>query len=180
MSLDIYLSSLSNEEYDSVSSKLDYNFKSLPLLSWDIYSQNRQVNLLESQQEQDILKVKALASTFNWNNDIDSIFSDSDYEALIVTDVTQNILWVNNGFPKMTGYSKGDALNKTPRFLQGEKTTEKKRDIIRKKLSSNLPFQEVIINHKKDGTPYTCEVKIIPLFTNNIKTHYIALEKQVV
>ena len=42
----------------------------------------------------------------------------------------------------------------------------------------NKPFTDIVINYKKDKTPYRCEIKVFPLFTENT-THYIALEKAV-
>jgi len=112
-------------------------------------------------------------------NDINKAFEINDYEALIITDSNQNIIWVNNGFTQMTGYSKTFALNKTPRFLQGDKTSIYAKKRIRQNISKNKPFREVIVNHKKDGSTYKCEVKILPLFNKNETTHYMAFEKRV-
>jgi hypothetical protein len=78
----------------------------------------------------------------------------------------------------MTGYTKKEAINRTPRFLQGENTSLKAKKNIKQQLKSNTPFKEVIINHKKDNSSYKCEVKIYPLY-NKETTHYIAFEKQV-
>jgi PAS domain S-box-containing protein len=123
--------------------------------------------------------VKAFAEKENWKNEIDAIFNDTDFEALIITDADQKILWVNDGFSEMTGYSKKYALNKKPYFLQGANTSAKSRKRIRTKLKSLQPFTEIITNYQKDNTPYECEVKIIPMFNEGI-THYLAIEKKVV
>ena len=108
----------------------------------------------------------------------DKIIHKNDYEAIIATDLNRKIIWVYNGFSEMTGYSKRLALDKTPTFLQGEKTSSKTKERIRQKLKLNKPFKEVIINYKKDKTPYRCEVQIIPLYKDGT-THFMALEKQV-
>ena len=79
----------------------------------------------------------------------------------------------------MTGYSKKYALHKTPSFLQGEATQGLTRNRIRKKLELLKPFTEVIVNYRKDNTPYKCEVKIIPLYKDKV-THFLAIEKKVV
>ena len=179
MSLDIFLSSVSKSKFEEMYSTIDTNILALPLMSWDIYSNANSERLIESKRLQDITKVKTLASKFKWENDIDSIFKKEQFEAIIITDSNQEILWVNNGFSNMTGFSKAEALGNTPRFLQGPKTSVKRKQSIRKKLSANLPFKEVIVNHKKDGTSYKCEVKIFPLNKNDNKTHYIALERKV-
>lgn len=149
-----------------------------PLLCWDIYSDYFFKQLENSKREQDIIKIKTFAEKFNWENDIDAIFKEESFEAIVVTDVRQTILWVNKGFTSMTGYSKTEALNKTPQFLQGAKTALDIRKKIRTQLNTNTPFSAILTNYKKDKTPYECEVKFFQLF-NKQTTHFLALEKQV-
>jgi len=111
---------------------------------------------------------------------LDKVQCDEVYKAIIITDINQKILWVNGGFTQMTGFTKAEALDKTPRLLQGPSTSLNSKRRIRKKLSTcDKPFEDVIINHKKNGEIYECEVKIFPLHSNNYKSHYIALERQV-
>ncbi|WP_298758407.1 PAS domain-containing protein [uncultured Psychroserpens sp.] len=179
MALDIYLSSLSKEDFETVSSKIDYDSsKRLPLMSWDIYSDSLMLKRKKAQREHDILKVRSLAKKLNWQNDINAIFNEQQFEAILITDIDQKIIWVNQGFTAMTGYSKVDALNKTPHFLQGPETSNDSKERIRAKLNAITPFTEVIINYRKDKTPYKCEVKIFPI-GNDEATHFIALERQV-
>lgn len=151
----------------------------MPLLSWDIFSQFSLANsyTTASSKTNEIEKLSQFAFNFKWKNDIKSILETNNYEALVLTDASKKILWVNDGFTRMTGYSKDFAKNKQPVFLQGEASVEK-RKVIRKKLAKDLPFKEVIINYKKDGSPYNCEVYIIPLKSNKT-THYLALERAI-
>ncbi|TBN04758.1 PAS domain-containing protein [Hyunsoonleella flava] len=180
MCLDIYLSSLNKTEYEAVSKTISKGSRIItPLTSWDIYSQGNIEKLQEAERLQDIRKVKSYAKKMNWDNDIDFIFEKETFEAILITDLKQKIIWVNKGFTKMTGYLKREVLNKTPRVLQGSKTSDTSRSNIKEKLKTNLAFTEVITNYKKDGTPYKCEVKIFPLKVNNKKTHFVALERQV-
>ncbi|SDL84162.1 PAS domain-containing protein [Kriegella aquimaris] len=177
MSLDIYLSALSKTEYFKVRPLISpQNFKKTPLLSWDIYGENYFNSLIELKREQDIRKIKEMANKLGWKNDIDAIFDKSKFEALVITDIEQKIIWVNDGFTEMTGYSKIEALNNTPDFLQGPDTSSKAKKRISTKLNSKTPFTEVLINYKKDSTPYSCEIKVFPLFDHST-THFLALEK---
>ncbi|GAB1856575.1 hypothetical protein MHTCC0001_14100 [Flavobacteriaceae bacterium MHTCC 0001] len=181
MGLDMYLSSLNKSDYESVVSKISNKSRIItPLMSWDVYSQGYLDNLREAQKLQDVAKVKSYAEELSWQNDIDLIFEKAVYEAIIITDINQRIVWVNKGFSKMTGYTKAEVLNKTPRILQGDSTTAASRRNIRAQLKKNRPFREVITNYKKTGVPYKCEVEIFPLHNHNCKTHFMALEKQVV
>ena len=180
LSLDIYLSSLTDEAYNDIKDEImPTEDKSVPLLSWDIFCLNY-ANIIEDfKTESDIKIVKTFAKKAKWKNEIDAIFKDQDFEALIITDADQNILWVNDGFTTMTGYSKTYALNKKPYFLQGENTSMETRKSIRNKLNDLKPFTAVLTNYKKDNSPYECEVKIIPMYGDNV-THYLALEKKIV
>lgn len=150
----------------------------MPLISWDMFTQLSSDRLnLDAEKSLEIADLNRFASIYNWKNNIKSILVNNKYEALVLTDASKNILWVNNGFTKMTGYPKSYAKNKQPVFLQGEASQEK-RMIIRKKLAKELPFKEIIINYKKDGTPYECELHIFPLKSEKT-THYLALERAV-
>lgn len=151
----------------------------MPLLCWDIYSQmsNHISNAGITDKNKEISQLTRFANKFNWQNNIKKILTSNNYEALVLTDASKKIMWVNDGFTEMTGYSKEFAKDKQPTFLQG-KESAKKRAVIRKKLSAELPFKEVIINYRKDGTPYNCEIYIIPLKTDKT-THYLALERAV-
>ena len=180
MCLDIYLSNLTNEEYKTIKNNIGTSkFKPMPLLRWDVFMDGYQRRRNEIKKEMELKQVLSFAKKFNWKNDLNLAFSENDYEALVITDLHQNIIWVNDGFTSMTGYSKKSAINKTPKFLQGEKTTLKAKNRMKEKIANNKPFKEKILNYKKDKTTYNCEIKIIPLY-NESTTHFIAFEKQVV
>lgn len=181
MGLDIYLSSLTKSEYEAVSGEICGTSRvNTPLLCWDIYSQSYIDTLSELERIQDISQVKSYAKKFEWNNAIDSIFKNELFQAIIITDLNQKIVWVNKGFSKMTGYTKTEVLHKTPKILQGAETSISSRQNIRKKIALNAPFKEIITNYKKSGESYECEVKIFPLHSSNDKnTHFIALERKV-
>lgn len=179
-SLDIYLSGLSQEEYERIKHEIDPSkIKRGPLLSWDIFMENYQKRILEAKKNIEIQQVIFLAEKFSWKNDLNILFKENDYDAIVITDLSQRIIWLNEGFTKMTGYPKKFAINKTPEFLQGEKTSLETKRRFKEKIVQNQPFKDIIVNYKKDKTAYNCEIKIIPLF-NDQTTHYIAFEKKVI
>lgn len=152
--------------------------KTTPLLSWDLSSLGYFKKIEELQKEQDLKDLQRFAVKYNWQNQLDEIILNNDYEALVLTDLTRTILWVNDGFTEMTGYTKNSALHNTPSFLQTKETNESSRKNIRKKLQGQKPFKAVIVNRKKDNTLYKCELHIFPLIHDET-THYLALERQV-
>ncbi|WP_420552867.1 PAS domain-containing protein [Tenacibaculum aiptasiae] len=176
MCLDTYLSSLDDDKYKETSSLINQNkTQSINLLSWGIQDLFT-VNTLAD----DLKHIHKLANNFDWGNNFNSILKENSYESLVITNSNKQIIWVNSGFKKMTGYDNEFAIGKSPVFLQGEKTTDTSREKIRKKLLKNKPFKEVIINYKKDRSTYKCELKIFPLYAQNETTHFLALEKEVV
>ncbi len=180
MCLDIYLSKLPSQEVNNIKNTLhDPISKALPLLSWDIYSDQVHKSRIASTKNCELNDVVALSKRYKWKNDFDALFHEHAYDALIVTDINQKIIWLNDGFTGMTGYSKKYALHKTPRFLQGPESSPEVRKRIKQKIALNEPFSETIVNYRKDKSVYTCEVKIIPLY-NNGTTHYMAFEKEIV
>lgn len=177
--LDIYISSLTDEELEIFKRKIGKREESMPLMSWDIFIEAFHKRIAEIKKRTELRQVLELAQKFKWKNDLEQAFAENDYEALVITDIHQKIMWVSDGFTSMTGYTKGFAMNKTPRFLQGEETLAATRSRIRAKIKSDKPFKEVIVNYRKDKTKYDCQVKIIPLY-NKKTTHFIAFEKEVV
>ncbi|CAM1374535.1 PAS domain-containing protein [Tenacibaculum xiamenense] len=176
-SLDLYMSSLTGERLKSLQCNIQPNhFASSELMSLDIYLQKFHQLGAEISRNKDIEAIKEMSKHYNWTNNFDDIFKNNTFEALVLTDLSKRILWVNSGFTEMTGYSKKFAINKTPSFLQGEQTSEETRQRIQQQLLLGTPFKEVIINHRKDKSTYKCEVKIFPL-RNSTTTHFLALEK---
>ncbi|QLE00262.1 PAS domain-containing protein [Galbibacter sp. BG1] len=177
LSLDLFFSGL-NDGKNQFAFSEEKN-SSMPLLSWDFFSLINSERLENLKLSKDIETVKAIAKKHRWENDINTIFKENDFEALVITDIDQKIVWVNDGFSKMTGYPKRFAMNKNPKFLQGKQTSEASKNEIKRNLKRSQPFRKVITNYKKDGTEYKCELKVFPLYTDKT-THFIALEKQVV
>ena len=134
-----------------------------------------------------------LIKSFRKNNDVSHIGSmlkdcftselttqinQEDYDALVLTDTTQNILWVNDGFKNMTGYTKKFAIGKRPSFLQGEKTSTSIKKELRDKLAFNHTYSGSIINYRKNGQLYLCKITILPIYNLDEKLkYYMAIEK---
>lgn len=151
-----------------------------PLQCWDIYSQFLSEQAKTYRQKAEITLLEKLKKQYQWDISITSLLKDRPYETLVLTNKSQEILWVNKGFTKMTGYPANFAIGKKPSFLQGKETSPAVKEKIRKQLYLEIPFTETIINYRKNGELYHCEVAIYPLKnTKNQLTHLIALEHEV-
>lgn len=88
------------------------------------------------------------------------------------------IVYVNEAFTELTGYSAEEALGNTPRMLQGPETDQVARQNIRKSLHDKAAVRTEILNYAKDGTPYWLDLSIVPLHdaTGSVK-YFAAIER---
>ncbi len=90
------------------------------------------------------------------------------------------IVFVNEAFERLTGYSAREALGQTPRMLQGPGSDQAALDRIRAALAARQPVREELLNYTKDGRPLWMEVDIVPLADDRGRyTHWIAVERDV-
>lgn len=98
--------------------------------------------------------------------------------AVILTDASRRILWVNRDFESITGYEIGEVIGMNPgQILQGPKTEPDAIERIRQGLAREEPFKETITNYRKNGQAYCCTLVIHPIHDkNNELTNYLAFE----
>ncbi|MFO7719066.1 MAG: PAS domain-containing protein [Gillisia sp.] len=177
--LDLYLSSLSHEEYKTIKHKIQPIEQVSPLLSMDIFSGSHFQSLEKGRKRMDLASLLVHDTAMEWQFDHELILN-KDYDALVLTDANQTIKWVNKGFSKMTGYPANYALGKQPKFLQGAGTKPETRKSIREKLGKSDIFSEIVVNYRKNKEEYVCEITIIPLLNSRLNlTHFLAIEKEV-
>lgn len=63
----------------------------------------------------------------------------------------------------MTGYPTRSILGRNCRFLQGPGTSPDAVQRIRDALNAGRPITELLLNYRRDGTPFFCLLSIIPL-----------------
>jgi PAS domain S-box-containing protein len=90
------------------------------------------------------------------------------------------ILYVNDAFCKMSGYTKEEVIGKSPRILQGPKTDRKQLDKIRAALSKWESVKVELINYTKDGREFYVEFEIVPLANEEgWFTHWVSVQRDV-
>ena len=150
-----------------------------PLLSWDIYAMHIYKVAREAQIKMDIEQLNSFRKNFSWAINFNDILNET-YEALVLTDYNQTILWSSKGFYKMTGYSSQFAKGKTPKFLQGEKTSAEVKQQLKRNIYHGKTFSGDLINYRKNGEDYICNIKVHPLKNEKDEiTHFLALEREV-
>ncbi|MEB8329883.1 PAS domain S-box protein [Flavobacteriaceae bacterium KMM 6897] len=82
------------------------------------------------------------------------------------------IIYCNDGFVKMTGYSKQEILNRNCRFLQANDRKQKGIGEIKEALENGKSCQVVLRNYKKDGTLFWNELNITPVHNEALELCY--------
>lgn len=108
-----------------------------------------------------------------------------DYDSILITDLNlekpgPKIVYVNDGFTRMTGYSKEEAIGNTPRMLQGEKTDRKILNRLKERLIEGQAFFGHTVNYKKDGSEFINQWDIHPLTNENGEiTHWVSYQRDI-
>lgn len=79
------------------------------------------------------------------------------------------IIYVNNAFERMTGFTKEEVIGKTPRILQGEKTDRTELTRIKRALEQAMPYHGDLLNYTKDDKEYWVNITIWPIFDEDGK-----------
>jgi PAS domain S-box-containing protein len=99
-------------------------------------------------------------------------------EAESIDELGLRIIYVNEAFTQITGYSPEEVLGKTPRILQGTKTDRAELDKIRSALSRWESVTVEVINYRKNGSEYWNEFSIVPVADRTgWYTHWIAIQR---
>src|SRR5690606_18584015 len=101
-------------------------------------------------------------------------------EAEPVDEPGPRIVYVNEAFTQMTGYTAEEVLGKSPRILQGPKSNRKKLAKLSQSLKKWEPYEITTINYKKNGEPFWINFTVTPVADEKgWYTHWIAIERDV-
>lgn len=106
-------------------------------------------------------------------------------DAVLITEASPNepgprIVYVNDAFTKHTGYTRAEALGRSPRFLQGPKTDRAELDRIRVALQEQRAIIAELINYRKNGEEFSLELRINPVVdADGHCTHFVAVQRDV-
>ncbi|WP_110686894.1 PAS domain-containing protein [Salinicola aestuarinus] len=93
----------------------------------------------------------------------------------------ENILiYVNEGFERLTGYSIDEILYRDCRFLQNGDRDQPAIDRVRAALREGRPCREVLRNYRKDGSQFWNELSITPVHDEADQlTYFVGVQKDV-
>ena len=93
----------------------------------------------------------------------------------------ENILiYANQVFERLTGYSVDEILYRDCRFLQNGDRDQPAIDRVRTALREGKPCREVLRNYRKDGSQFWNELSITPVYDEEDRlTYFVGVQKDV-
>lgn len=101
-------------------------------------------------------------------------------EGISVSDASQPelpLIYVNQGFLRMTGYSPEEVLGRNCRFLQGPESSPAAADQIRQAIAAGQPVVAELLNYRKDGSSFWNQLSLTPVFdTGGALRYYVGVQ----
>ena len=103
---------------------------------------------------------------------------------IMVTDTTLDgpqsprIIYVNSAWLTMTGFTRDDLVNQTPRMLQGRHTDRTVVGSIRQKLLNRQVFHGQTWNYRKSGEPFLMNWYCYSIYGERPKPIYYVAEQE--
>jgi PAS domain S-box-containing protein len=126
--------------------------------------------VLERRQHTEALRVKDRAM-------------DAAPVGIVITDSSQKdnpLIYANDGFERLTGYSESDIVGRNCRLLQGPKTRAEPVTRMRDAIDNEESVSVQLRNYRKDGTLFWDQVSIAPVRNENGDvTHFVGFQQDV-
>ncbi len=107
----------------------------------------------------------------------------SSINGILITDASlpdNPVIYVNPAFERLTGYSAEEAIGRNCRFLQGSETDRETVGRIREAVGVQQEINVILLNYKKDGTPFWSDLTITPVRDDDGNvTHFIGVQNDV-
>ena len=104
-------------------------------------------------------------------------------DSIVITDHTKPdcpIIYLNERFEQVTGYSAEETLGYNCRFLQGDDEDQPALEGVRAAIKEGQEYSCVLRNYRKDGTMFWNELRIAPVYDKDgILTNYIGIQNDV-
>jgi PAS domain S-box-containing protein len=108
------------------------------------------------------------------------VLVENSFDSVLITDATAEgkIIYANESFERLTGYTPSSVVGQTPRILQGPATDERVISRLSDALKSGSKFEGKAINYKKDGTPFIMYWRVLPIKVGEKITAWVAIQRE--
>lgn len=97
--------------------------------------------------------------------------------AISITDTSARILYVNETFEKLTGYSRAEAVGKNESMLSSPSTPKHIYQGLWKTIASGKLWRGSLVNNRKDGSEYLAEIMISPVLSEGEIKYYLGMHR---
>ncbi len=100
--------------------------------------------------------------------------------AIVITDRDGTIQWANPAFTAITGYTREEAIGQNPRILKSGKHDQAFYERMWQTILSGHVWKGEVVNRRKDGSLYTEEMTIAPVWDGKGGiTHFVAIKQDI-
>lgn len=89
------------------------------------------------------------------------------------------LIYLNDAFERLTGYSPEETLDTNCRFLQGEGTASEPVAAMREAIANEESVSVELRNYRKDGTEFWNGVDIAPIHDEGEVTHFVGFQTDI-
>jgi PAS domain S-box-containing protein len=147
----------------------------VPLISWG-FSSSYQTEIKNTVL--DFNKIITLSVSEKWKTTDWNFKSKLEEKVILITDTNLNIVFASHNMHKMNGYIEAEVLGKSPKMFQGTETVLQTSIEIREAITLQKPFVKQVLNYKKNGEQYHCNIEAFPIFNKKGKlVNFIAFEQ---
>ncbi len=101
-------------------------------------------------------------------------------ETIVITDIEGNIQYVNPAFEKTTGYTSEEVIGQNPRILKSGQHDDNFYKQMWETLANGNQWNSELINKRKDGTLFTENAIISPVFNSDgLIVNYVAAKNDI-
>ncbi|MEI6078799.1 MAG: ATP-binding protein, partial [Verrucomicrobiota bacterium] len=105
---------------------------------------------------------------------------DAAANAIVITDGTGKIEWVNQAFSTMTGYSAAEVTGQNPRLLKSGQHDQTFYQEMWNTILAGKPWHGELVNRRKDGTLYDDEMTVTPVIQARGEiSHFVAVKQSI-
>ncbi len=97
-------------------------------------------------------------------------------EASPISEPGPRIVYVNEAFVRISGYSREEAIGRSPRFLHGPQTQRDELIRVATAMERQEPVRTELIHYTKSGEEYWVEAELVPIAgASGAATHYVSV-----
>ncbi len=107
-------------------------------------------------------------------------------DAIVIADASPidapgpTIVYVNDAYSRITGYTLEESIGSNPRKLHNQNTDRKELDKLRKALENWLPCEMTVKNSRKNGEEFWANIRVAPVANEKGEyTHWVSVQRDV-